>query len=129
MATFDFGPNANKLMRFAKNGKLAAVRDFGGTPMLGLGFDPVHGKVYILNMGASKVQRIAANFDGLTPVEDVAAVPGIGAPGDRTSGNPDGSSDTTIIRIERLPRAQRNGVRPQRQPLFFGFVSRRHFPY
>ena len=35
VATFDFGPNANKLMRFAKNGKLSAIRDMGGTPMLG----------------------------------------------------------------------------------------------
>ena len=103
VATFDFGPNANKLMRFAKNGKLAAVRDFGGSPMLGLGFDPVHGKVYILNMGASKVQRIAANFDGLTPVEDVALVPGIGAPAARTSGNPDGSSDTTTFGSSGFP--------------------------
>jgi len=60
VATFDFGPNANKLMRFSHNGKLEAVRDFGGTPMLGLAFEAAHGKVWILNMGASKVQRIAA---------------------------------------------------------------------
>src|SRR6266511_47988 len=60
VATFDFGPNAGKLMRFGRNGHLQAIRDFGVTPMLGLGF--ANGKVYLLNMGASKVQRIAADF-------------------------------------------------------------------
>ena len=36
VATFDFGPNSNKLLRFKKNGQLVAQRDFGGTPLLGL---------------------------------------------------------------------------------------------
>ena len=103
VATFDFGPNANKLMRFTKNGKLVAVRDFGGTPMLGLAFDPAQGKVYILNMGASKVQRIPAHFDASTPVEDVATVPNIGAPGQRTSANPDGSNDITTFGSTGFP--------------------------
>ena len=94
VATFDFGPNANKLMRFSKNGHLSAIRDFGGTPLLGLDFDAARGKVYILNFGASKVQRIVANFDPTTAVEDVATLPSIGAPGPRTVGNPDGSNDT-----------------------------------
>ena len=103
VATFDFGPNANKLMRFAKNGKLAATRDFGGAPMLGLDFDAAHGKVYILNMGASKVQRIAANFTASTAVEDVASVPSIGAPAQRSVGNPDGSSDTITFGSNGFP--------------------------
>jgi sugar lactone lactonase YvrE len=103
VATFDFGPNANKLMRFAKNGKLAAIRDFGGAPMLGLDFDAAHGKLYILNMGASKVQRIAANFTTATQVDDVADVPSIGAPGPRTVGNPDGSSDTISFGSNGFP--------------------------
>jgi len=103
VATFDFGPNANKLMRFAPNGRLAAIRDFGGTPMLGLDFDAVQGKVYILNMGASKVQRIAASFDATTAPEDVATVPSIGPPGPRTSGNPDGSSDVTTFGSNGFP--------------------------
>src|SRR5437660_1071006 len=72
VATFDVGPNPNKLMRFSKNGQLSAIRDFGGTPLLGLDFDAVRGKLYILNFGTSKVQRIAANFDATTAVEDVA---------------------------------------------------------
>jgi len=102
VGTFDFGPNSNKLLRFRKSGRLAAQRDFGNTPLLGLAFNPLDGKVYIANVGAlvggmSKIQRIAANFTGTTPIEDVAVIPGkpdVGAPPDRTEGNPDGSTDT-----------------------------------
>jgi len=64
------------------------VKDFGGAPLLGLEFDAAHGTLYILNFGASKVQRIAANFDASTPVEDVATFPHIGAPGPRITGIP-----------------------------------------
>src|SRR5438105_2662842 len=103
VATFDNGPNANKLMRFSMNGHLSAIRDFGGTPLLGLDFDAARGKVYILNFGASKVQRIAANFDATTAVEDVATLPSIGAPGPRTVGNPDGSSDTITFGSAGFP--------------------------
>jgi len=91
VGTFDFGPNTNALLRFDREGRLTARKDFGAAPLLGLGFE--QGKVYILNMGASKVQRIAANFDANTPVEDVADVPKVGPPGDRSVANPDGSND------------------------------------
>ena len=101
VGTFDFGPNPNKLVRFSKNGKVTAVRDFGGTPLLGLGF--AAGKVYILNFGASKLQRIAANFTGTTAVEDLATFPSIGSPGSRTEGNPDGSSDTITFGSNSFP--------------------------
>jgi DNA-binding beta-propeller fold protein YncE len=103
VATFDFGPNANKLLRFVNNGQLSAVRDFGGTPLLGLEFDAARGKVYILNFGASKLQRIAANFDASTLVEDVASFPSIGAPAARSVGNPDGSSDTIMFGSSSFP--------------------------
>ena len=93
VATFDFGPNPNKLLRYDRHGRLLAQRDFGGTPLLGLAFGPADGKVYITNFGASKVQRIAANFDAGTAIEDVALVPAIGAPADRSEPNPDGSAD------------------------------------
>ena len=101
VATFDFGGN-NKLLRFKANGKLAAQRDFGGTPLLGLAFNPVDGKVYICNTGdlvgsQSRIQRIPADFHEGTPIEDVALLPHIGAPPDRTVGNPDGSQD--VIRF------------------------------
>lgn len=96
VATFDFG-QPNKLLRFAANGKLGAMKDFGAAPLLGLGFDAARGKVYVLNFGASKLQRIAADFDASTPVEDVASFPSIGAPAPRNVSNPDGSSDTIMF--------------------------------
>ena len=102
-ATFDTGTGAkpNKLVRFSRNGRVSAQKDFGATGLLGLGFRS--GKVYILNFGASKLQRIAANFDASTPVEDVATFPSIGAPAPRTVGNPDGSSDTITFGSSAFP--------------------------
>ncbi len=93
VGTFDSDiAHANKLVRFARNGRVLAQKDFGSTPLLGLAY--AEGKVYILNFGASKLQRIPAAFDASTPVEDVAALPSIGAPAARIVANPDGSSDT-----------------------------------
>lgn len=103
VGTFDFGPNPNKLLRFGHNGHLIAQRDFGGTPLLGLAFDRANGKVYIANLGASKIQRISAAFDGATAIEDVATLPGIGAPSPRTEGNPDGSEDTISFGSNAFP--------------------------
>ena len=85
VATFDFGPNSNKLLRFDKYGQLVAQRDFGGTPLLGLQFNPWDKKIYIANVGAlvggaSKIQRIAADFNDTTSIEDVALIPSIGPP-------------------------------------------------
>ncbi len=102
-ATFDFGPNANKLVRFSNNGQLTAIKDFGGTPILGLDFDAARSMVYILNFGASKLQRIPANFNATTPVENVADFPSIGAPASRSVSNPDGSSDTIMFGSNRFP--------------------------
>ena len=93
VATFDFGPNPNKLLRFKKNGELVADIEFGGTPLLGLQFNPWDDKVYICNFGASKIQRIEAKFNATTKIEDVAAIPSIGPPSPRTVGNPDGTED------------------------------------
>ncbi|HZZ94697.1 MAG TPA: SMP-30/gluconolactonase/LRE family protein [Usitatibacter sp.] len=85
VATFDFGPNTNKLLRYSRNGQLEASKDFGATPLLGLDF--AGGKLYILNMGASRVQRIAAAFTASTPVEDVAQIPVLATgAGTRTGG-------------------------------------------
>lgn len=103
VSTFDFGPNSNKLLRFRKNGELLAQRDFGGTPLLGLEFNPVDNKVYICNFGASKIQRIAADFNETTAIEDVANIPGIGAPPNRLVDNPDGSQDTIIFGSNNFP--------------------------
>lgn len=91
VATFDFGPVTNKLVRLDRNGKVEAIRDFGGEPLLGLEYRA--GKVYILNFGAGSLQRIDARFDASTPVETLATFNGLGSPGSRSEGNPDGSSD------------------------------------
>lgn len=103
VGTFDFGPNANKLLRFNRQGQLMAQRDFGGMPLLGLAFHQASGKVYIANFGASKIQRISAAFDSTTPVEDVASLPLIGAPAPRPVANPDGSSDTITFGSNSFP--------------------------
>lgn len=115
IGTFDTLPppnnRPNKLLRFDRHGKLEAQRDFGGTPLLGLEFDRANRKVYIANVGdfaggVSKIQRIAANFNATTTIEDVAEIPSVGAPGARTVPNPDGSSDTiTFGRGARVPNA------------------------
>src|SRR5262245_35545132 len=102
VATFDFGPNSNKLLRFNRYGQLVAQRDFGGTPLLGLQFNSWDKKVYIANVGAlvggaSKIQRIAADFDHTTPIEDVAFILSRGPPPDRAVGNPDGSLDKIVF--------------------------------
>ena len=109
VATFDFG-NPNKLLRYNRRGELLAKRDFGNTPLLGLIFDPAKGKVYIANAGdlagagAAKIQRIAAGFNSAMPVEDVATLPGIGAPAPRQeTNNPDGSVDVITFGSNSAP--------------------------
>ena len=52
VGTFDFGPNPNKLVRIGRNGNVEAQKDFGGAPLLGLGF--ANGKVYIGTRGDNK---------------------------------------------------------------------------
>src|SRR5687768_12299941 len=105
VGTFDFGPNANKLLRFNRRGQLVAQKNFGATPLLGLAFraQGANRKVYIANFGAGKIQRIAAAFDAATPVEDVATLPRIGAPLPRSEGNPDGSADSIIFGSNFVP--------------------------
>jgi len=110
VATFD-GGNQNKLLRYDRHGTLVASRVFGITPLLGLEFDRAHNKVYVLNVGdfvgaQSKVQRIAADFIGTTPIDDVAVIPAVGAPGPRDVPKGDGSKDTvTFGDNARVPNA------------------------
>jgi DNA-binding beta-propeller fold protein YncE len=110
VATFD-GGNQNRLLRYNRHGTLVASRDFGITPLLGLEFDRAHNKVYVLNVGdfvgaESKIQRIAAGFNGTTPIEDVAVIKPIGAPGQRPVPKGDNSVDTIIFGDNaRVPNA------------------------
>jgi DNA-binding beta-propeller fold protein YncE len=97
VSTFNFAGD-NFVIRFRKNGRLVAMRNFGTTPLLGLAFNPHDNKVYVANAGAligdqSRIQRIAAHFNDATLIEKVAEIPSIGAPGDRIVENPDGSED------------------------------------
>jgi sugar lactone lactonase YvrE len=99
VATFDF-VNQNVLLRYDFRGRLLGRLDFGG-PLLGLQFGAKDGKLYIANFGASMIQRVKADLTG--PLEDVVAVPGIGAPAPRMTGNPDGSSDTILFGSNSFP--------------------------
>ena len=101
VGTFDFGPETNKLVRIGRNGRIEAIRDFGGTPLLGLGF--ARGHVYVLNFGTSSLERLPADFDSTTPVETVAGFPSIGSPGSRAESNPDGSQDTVTFGSNGFP--------------------------
>jgi len=98
VGTFQGGV-VNKLLRYNRHGHLVASRNFDLEPLLGLEFDRHNNKVYVtvvadfVNNTGSRIQRIAANFNSATPIENVATIPAIGAPIERIVGNPDGSSD------------------------------------
>ena len=101
VGTFNPG-GENKLLRYSKNGRLLAQKDFAGEPLLGLAFSAQDYKVYICNSaalagGQSRIQRINADFHDSTPIEEVAEIPGIGAPPDLTVKNPDGSEDQIMF--------------------------------
>jgi DNA-binding beta-propeller fold protein YncE len=113
VANFD-GGNRNVVLRYDRHGHLLATRDFGITPLLGLEFDAAHKKVYVLNVGDftgvpglnSKIQRIAADFNSATPIEDVSIIPPIGAPAKRDVVKGDNSVDTIFFaQNARVPNA------------------------
>lgn len=98
VATFDAREPAsarnNQLLRFAADGRLLAQRGVGATPLTGIGF--FQGKLYVLNFGASKLQRIDAAFTATSPIEDLATFAALvpPAPPARRIDNPDGSHDS-----------------------------------
>lgn len=83
----------NTLLRYSAQGEVIAQRSFGATPLTGVAFRD--GQVYVLNFGASRLQRMPARFDAETPVEDVATFVALSpaAPTERRIDNPDGSQD------------------------------------
>lgn len=97
-----FAPGGdNWLLRYAVNGKLVSALEVGPAPMLGLAYEPGTDMLYIATVGvfagsASRIQRIAADLAAGTLV-DVAHIPAVGAPPDRITGNPDGSTDVTTF--------------------------------
>lgn len=93
----------NQLLRFSRQGKLLEQRRFGATPLTGLAF--AQGKVYVLNFGASKLQRLPATFDASTPIEDVVTFKALtpAAPTSRRIDNPEGSHDQIVYGSSGFP--------------------------
>lgn len=124
VATYDFfneGPRfTNKVIRYSRAGELEAVLEFGGAPLLGIQYNENDQQIYICNVGASKIQRVPADFTDTTPIEDVADVPQIGAPGDRIISNPDGTQDITSF-------GQNGTVFPQPNVPVFDSVGNLYF--
>jgi len=83
----------NQLLRLSPDGQLQASRAFGATPLTGVAY--ADGQVYVLNFGASRLQRLPADFGADTPVQDVARFAALDppAPTTRHVANPDGSED------------------------------------
>ncbi|MGK6306071.1 SMP-30/gluconolactonase/LRE family protein [Variovorax sp. DT-64] len=107
VATFDARmPEAarnNQLLRYSQDGRLLAQKSFGAMPLTGI--EHADGKLYILNFGASKLQRIDADFTASSPVEDLvefkALMPPVPSP--RSISNPDGSKDVITFGSSGFP--------------------------
>ena len=93
----------NQLLRYSQDGKLLAQHNFGPTPLTGI--EVREGKIYILNFGASKLQRIAADFTASTPVQDLLTFSALTPPAPplRTVENPDGSHDQITFGAQGMP--------------------------
>lgn len=93
----------NVLVRYSAQGEVVAQRSFDATPLTGVAFRD--GKVYVLNFGGSRLQRLPARFDARTPIEDVAAFASLSpaAPTERRVDNPDGSQDRIVFGASGLP--------------------------
>ena len=83
----------NQVLRYSASGKLLARYPFGAAPLTGIAY--ADGKLYILNFGASKLQRMDAGFSSRSEIEDVAVFGKLDPPAvqPRTVDNPDGSTD------------------------------------
>ncbi|AWM92523.1 hypothetical protein DJ564_17725 [Pseudomonas sp. 31-12] len=107
VGTFDVRAPAtlrnNQLLRYSADGKLLAQRDFGQTPLTGVEFKG--NQIYILNFGAAKLQRIAADFTSATPVEHLLTFLALTppAPPPRHVDNPDGSQDVITFGSKGMP--------------------------
>lgn len=93
----------NRLLRFGRDGRLQASYPFGATPLTGVAARD--GSIYVLNFGASKLQRLPAGFDARTALEDLATFRPLNppAPTAREVDNPDGSRDRIVFGSNGLP--------------------------
>lgn len=93
----------NQVIRLSPKGQLLARADLGSTPITGLAY--AEGAIYFLNFGASKLQRLPAEFATGQSPEDVASFGALTppAPGDRQVTNPDGSQDRIVYGSAGFP--------------------------
>lgn len=83
----------NQVLRYSPSGRLIARLSFGADPLTGLAVR--RGQLYMLNFGASTLQRVDARLQPGSPIEDVAHFGPLGSPAvrPREVRNPDGSTD------------------------------------
>ena len=83
----------NQVLRYSRDGRLLAQRSFGQTPLTGLAV--ADGHVYVLNFGASRLQRLPVDFNARTAIADVITFQRLdpAQPTPRTVDNPEGSQD------------------------------------
>lgn len=93
----------NQLLRYSADGKLLARRSFGATPLTGIEVRDNH--LYILNFGASELQRIPADFTADSPIEELLTFTALTppAPGARRIDNLDGSQDVITFGSNAMP--------------------------
>jgi sugar lactone lactonase YvrE len=93
----------NQVLRYSATGKLLGRNRFGPQPLTGLAF--AGGKLYVLNFGASKLQRLEANFNEASVPEDIVQFGPLtpAAPAARTVTNPDGSQDLIQFGAKGFP--------------------------
>lgn len=93
----------NQILRYSAEGRLLARYSFGPQPLTGLAY--ADGMLYILNFGASMLQRLDGNFSADSPLEDLAQFAALDppAPRPRKVGNPEGSSDTISFGASGFP--------------------------
>lgn len=98
----------NQILRLASDGKLAARRAMGESPLTGLAF--ADGHIYFLNFRTSTLQRLPALFESDSAVVDVVRFPALSPPaaGERSVQNPDGSQD--VVRYGSNGFAAINGL-------------------
>lgn len=93
----------NQVLRYSAAGKLLARYSFGPKPLTGIEY--AQGKLYVLNFGASKLQRLDGDFTEKSPLEDVASFGALTPPTvvPRTVNNPDGSADRIAFGANGFP--------------------------
>lgn len=107
VGTFDASEPAstrnNQLLRYSADGKLLAQKSFGQTPLTGIEVRDDH--VYILNFGASKLQRMPANFTSSSTAVDLLNFTALSpaAPSPRHVKNLDGSEDVITFGSQGMP--------------------------